>query len=211
MQQVQKNESNLQWSADDKLQVLREAVADSVSALKRLDLTIDTIEDRDALHERIRQSKQIIPYVGEERLKLTRILDAEKARIMALERSILKPVVDVIEEYKQLVTAWDQEQIRWRQEEERRIREHKAQMEALVAEDDWLSGSSIASVEMSRLVPETQRPSNVRQTWTYDIESDFLIPRMFLMVDDKAVKEAIKAGCHEIPGLRIFQKVSTAF
>lgn len=41
--------------------------------------------------------------------------------------------------------------------------------------------------------------------WTYEITDIALIPREFLMVDEKKLREAITAGTREILGIRIYQ------
>lgn len=44
--------------------------------------------------------------------------------------------------------------------------------------------------------------------WTFEITSEKDIPREYLQVNETAIREAIKAGVREIPGVRIFQSQS---
>lgn len=49
------------------------------------------------------------------------------------------------------------------------------------------------------------------KTWSFDIEDADKIPREYLFVDEKKIRNAVKAGVREIPGVRIFEKESTRF
>lgn len=49
--------------------------------------------------------------------------------------------------------------------------------------------------------------SSTRLEWTYEVEDNAMdvLPRDYLMVDEKAIKAAVKAGIRQIPGVRIFE------
>lgn len=48
----------------------------------------------------------------------------------------------------------------------------------------------------------------VTKTWAFEIENDKLVPRDYLMVDEKAIRQAIRDGVRTIPGVRIYQEES---
>ncbi len=48
------------------------------------------------------------------------------------------------------------------------------------------------------------------RTWTFEILNQIDIPREYLIVDETAIRAAIKAGTRSIPGVKIFQKESLA-
>ena len=50
-----------------------------------------------------------------------------------------------------------------------------------------------------------------QKRWTYEVENINKVPRDYLKLDEGAVTRAIRAGAREIPGLKIFQRSSTAF
>lgn len=52
--------------------------------------------------------------------------------------------------------------------------------------------------------------ATVRMIWTFEVQDIKQVPTEFLMVNDKAVREAIKNGIHEIAGLKIYQKPTVA-
>jgi hypothetical protein len=49
-----------------------------------------------------------------------------------------------------------------------------------------------------------------RLVWDFEIVDESKIPREYLMVNEKAIRAAIKAGVRDIPGVRIFQKEELA-
>lgn len=72
-----------------------------------------------------------------------------------------------------------------------------------------------ASVEQAKLRNQTedleaQKSKGGRKIWTYEVTDIDQVPTGLLMIDTKAVTEAIRRGDREIPGLRIFQKDVTA-
>lgn len=51
----------------------------------------------------------------------------------------------------------------------------------------------------------------MRKVWTHDIEDESKIPREYMTVDVKRIRDAVRAGLREIPGVRIFQDIQTSF
>jgi len=49
-----------------------------------------------------------------------------------------------------------------------------------------------------------------RKIWTFEVTDVAQVPRDYLLLNDKLVRDAIGNGVREIPGLRIFQKTSIA-
>lgn len=47
---------------------------------------------------------------------------------------------------------------------------------------------------------------HLRMDWVHEVVDPMLVPRKYLIVDDKAIRADIKAGIREIPGCRIFEK-----
>ena len=50
--------------------------------------------------------------------------------------------------------------------------------------------------------------SSIRRNWTWQLDDARLLPREYLIPDEKAINGAIRDGAREIPGLRIFQRES---
>lgn len=58
----------------------------------------------------------------------------------------------------------------------------------------------------------TEEATSYQHTeWTHEIEDPDKVPREYLMVDEKEIRKAVKAGVREIPGVKIFEKTTTRF
>jgi flagellar biosynthesis GTPase FlhF len=58
---------------------------------------------------------------------------------------------------------------------------------------------------------ETGTSSHQIKTWKFEILDILLVPREYLIVNDKKLREVIHAGFRDIPGVRIFEESSTRF
>ena len=47
--------------------------------------------------------------------------------------------------------------------------------------------------------------ATVRKVWTFELTDQQLVPRAYLSVNEPAIREAVRAGVREIPGVRIYQ------
>lgn len=122
-------------------------------------------------------------------LDLKRKLDAEfkpaKVILEACEKQLKKKVVDyqaLIEAQQQVVV--DQMQVAHQQ------------------------GNFNAAIQLSQSVPEVGKVDgvSVNMVWKYRVVDANLVPRELLAVDDRAVREALKAGHRQIAGLEIYEE-----
>ena len=59
--------------------------------------------------------------------------------------------------------------------------------------------------------PATQAPEalkGVTKTWAFEITDASTVPRAYLIVDEKAIRQAVRDGVRTIPGVRIYQEES---
>ena len=152
---------------------------------------------------------------------LKAIIQEPEARIKEC-RGFAKVFTDraaVIEsEAKGKVAAWQQqERIRIQREEaeKRRLAEElnrKLQEEAIEAGMSEAEAKQV-KVEMPTapttpavLRTEGGAKSSTAMVWTFDIEDANAIPRDYLCVDEKKIRDAVRLGTREIPGVKIYQK-----
>lgn len=57
---------------------------------------------------------------------------------------------------------------------------------------------------------QSMRVSGVKKVWTFNVTDPNLVPREYLVVDEKKIREAIRAEVREIPGVEIFQDTQIA-
>lgn len=107
------------------------------------------------------------------------------------------------------------------QELERRKSEETARKRAQEEQERLNREAEAAGVE-APVVPEVvepEEPTSVRTAggtaymqsrWTFGLEDLGKVPAEYLMLDERRVRAAIKAGVREIPGLKIFEQKSMA-
>lgn len=71
-------------------------------------------------------------------------------------------------------------------------------------------GTEAPIVEAPIVAPVANKIGNssIVKRWTFKITKESLIPREYLMIDEKKVREAIRSGERNIKGLEIFQESS---
>jgi len=142
-------------------------------------------------------------------------------RIDKFFKELTNPAKEAIEIVNDKMGVW------WRiKEEERRKAEAlariaerdrmKAEMERerikadMEAEGVEVVEEDLPPVPEAVIVPEVIQASatNVRKTWTWTVMDEKKIPRIYLMLDEKAVRQSIRDGIRDIPGLKIYEEVS---
>ena len=68
--------------------------------------------------------------------------------------------------------------------------------------------SKNAATDMKTI--EATKVSGVTRRWTFAMDNAAEVPREFLKVDEQAIRQAIREGVREIPGVRIFQETGIA-
>ncbi len=107
-----------------------------------------------------------------------------------------------------------------RVELERRKAELAAKEEAKRLQEQVTKEAEAAGVEPPVVVPPPppQAPKVVRTAagsahqrteWTFQVEDEALVPREYLVVSEKLIREAVKKGIRQIPGIRIYEEQKT--
>ena len=68
----------------------------------------------------------------------------------------------------------------------------------------------IAKASAQTEINQSGTNASVRMVWTFEVVDLAQVPAEFLAVNDTAVRQAIKDGTREIPGLKIYQKPTVA-
>lgn len=77
--------------------------------------------------------------------------------------------------------------------------------------DTWLQAQSSFNQDFSSMVIEVDDGKmTTKSTWDFLVEDFDKIPREYLLVNEKKIKSAIKAGFRNIAGLKIFEEKSVA-
>ena len=155
---------------------------------------------------------------------------AAHTEVVAAEKGQLAPVAEAQARVKRLMGDWNQKQAELREQNRR------AQEAALLAEERERASNEAEDLERAGLEIEAQevlerayddgakpvvqtqaapKTAGVASTKTYDFEvtDESKIPRIYYMLDDKAVKKAIRQskGTIKIPGIKVIENTSLRF
>lgn len=113
------------------------------------------------------------------------------------------------------VLSYRQEQERIRREEEARLRKLAEAEQARREKEAGETGTPppppmpIPQVQVRRQAKTTRGDFgtvSAKKVWDFEIVDASAVPPEFLMVNEKAIRAAVKAGVRNIPGVNIFQK-----
>jgi len=107
------------------------------------------------------------------------------------------------------------------QELERRKAEAKAQEEARKLQERLDKEAAVAGVESVKLespvmpkrdavVRTASGSASTKKVWTFEVKDPEKVPREYLTVDEKAIRQAVNGGVRDIPGVKIFQGIQVA-
>lgn len=204
--------------------VPEEAVQDLTARTSELEATAKALVIKD--EESLRQATDILGWIAtlkkqveERRQFFTKPLNDQVRRINDFFKEMLRPLETADRILREKVLAYRQEQEKKRREEEARLRKmlekEQKRMEREAAKQGLPAPPPIPAPTASVAPqPKTIEASlgavSAKLVWDFEIEDETKIPREFLMVNEKAIRAAIKAGVRHIPGVRIFQREELA-
>ena len=180
-------------------QQLEASLSDFVAFLRRQPAFCGTPEQQQSLIKHVSQGNDLIKLVAEERLKITRELDHQKHEWIELEKQLTAPIVAAMQPLKDAVDHYNREIMR--------VREHQLVEAGQAAnvdpadKTDWLA----AQVEVM------DKPKGVRTKWTFKIIDPSLVPNGYWLINESAIRADIARGVRTIPGVEIYEEVTTTF
>jgi len=63
--------------------------------------------------------------------------------------------------------------------------------------------------EPPKVVRTAEGSASQRKTWTFEVTTPAEVPREYLMVDERLIRDAVKNGVRTIPGVNIYEKTET--
>lgn len=180
-------------------QQLEASLSTFVAFLRRQPAFCGTPEQQQSLISHVAKGHDLIKLVAEERLKITRELDHQKHDWIELEKQLTAPITEAMQPLKDAVDHYNREIMRVRQHQ---LAEGSEQGTLDQADrTDWLS----AQVEV------LDKPKGVRTKWTFKITDPSLVPNGYWLINEAAIKAEIAKGVRNIPGVQIYEEVTTTF
>jgi len=142
-------------------------------------------------------------------------------RIDAFFKELTQPAKEAIEivddkmgtwwRYKEKVRAEAEELARIAERDRMKAEEERERIKAdMEAEGVEVEEEDLPPVPVAVIVPDAPVASstNVRKTWGFTVMDEKKVPRIYLKLDEKAIRSSIRDGVRDIPGLEIFEEVS---
>jgi len=198
-------------------------------------ITITTREQSVDVHNGLAEVKALQGQVEHSRRGLVNPLNEQVKAINNVWRPLTEALEKLEQTAKRKIILWqqaerervarEQEAARKRQEEaERKQAEALAKAEAAKnsrVRDAALASAKKASEEL--MAARTEEPMDAptgiktdsgtswtRPVWTFKVIDPQLVPREFLVVDEKAIRAAIAKGVRDLPGVTIWQEETLA-
>lgn len=139
--------------------------------------------------------------------KPTKFSSAVNAMVKPYTVKLEKVVSDLKAEMKRYRAYQELEQAKAAQAAEAlRVEEQKkidAEAAAFGVEAPQVEAVAVAAPP--KVVHTSCGSAGTRKEWTFEITDVALVPREFMLVDEKAIRAQVKAGIRQIPGVRIFE------
>ena len=143
--------------------------------------------------------------------------------LVAKKKEAEEPFINAEGMLKKKCTAFHIEQERLRKEEEARLRkaEEEARLQAAIkAEDEGkkdlaeeiLAPTAVMPLPASNVPIPVPTNSSFKETWTFEVVDEALVPREYLMIDEVKIRRVIQAmkGQTNIPGIKVKAEKSMA-
>ena len=210
-------ENELQSDAVKDLETRSTELADSYT-----DFTINSIEEYNGGADHLRMIKTMQKEVEAQRTDITKpLVQAQRAA-----NDFFRPFADRLKRaegsIKSAMSSWKAEQDRIAREEQRKRDEaaRKEREEAeRKAEEARKRGRHSRAQQLEEQASETVAPVvqseapktegiSYRKVWKYRITDEAQIPRKYLIVDERKIRQVVKAlgGDAEIPGVEVFSE-----
>ncbi|GAB1371165.1 hypothetical protein MASR1M45_12270 [Candidatus Kapaibacterium sp.] len=179
-------------------------------------VVITNIENLETAKHLAKTAKAIENLIEEKRKEITAPILNEKKKIDDFAKTLTSKLNDALKNIRGQILSFEKRLEEERIAEQRRIEAEKRELEERLKkaalEDtgsaEVLEKESLKLIEMNEQSAKlsNQTSNSVRKVWKYSISDMTLIPRDYLTVDEKKVKDAISSGIREIPGILIFQE-----
>jgi len=186
-------------------------------AAKCKNIVVNSRESLDFAKTLAKDASKIEKFIEDRRKDLTKPLVDQKREIDDFSKNLTKELNEAIKTVREQIKNFELELERQRQEELRKLEEQKKQIEEAQkkqAEEAQktdgvhspLPSIDMLCIRMREKELEQDRSKSLRKIWKFEITDAILIPREYLVPDERKISAAVAAGIREIPGVHIYQE-----
>lgn len=188
---------------------------DAMDLLNLKPVPIQTDAAEAQLSENRAQVKRVIRTLDDLRRKHVDPLNAEVKAVNAEAKRWTDPLSSWDEQAERVLIAYqhvkaqrkaasEAEADRLAQEAARQLAEARTDEEAEAASVQMMHAELAAPTVLTRGVKTDSGTSFKREDWDFKVVDPGQVPPAYLVVDEKKIRAAVKAGAREIPGVAIF-------
>ena len=183
-----------------------------IKHLLRVMATVEVVNDegdKAIVGSAIREGKQLIKQVSAARKAITTPLQEEVKHWIAKEKELVSPIEEAIQRADGLIQRFNTEVAAQQQAVLDRIAEEER---TRLQEEDSDTEQVHQESQFKRQVAVAQHSTEgVRKVWTFEVQNLANVPREYLMLDEKKIRNAIRSGERSVSGLMIYQKQQTVY
>jgi hypothetical protein len=188
--------------------VYNQLVSLSAERLKEAEgLVLEKVDDLDSANMLLKKTAATEKAIEEKRKEMVTPLNERVKEINGAFKAISTALAAANDLLKRKILVFRQDEEARRQ---KLIDEQSAAQAA--AEKKAKKAKATGKPEPVYVAPPAPLPlaaidsTTVRKTWTFEVVDEKSIPRNFMVLNEKMVREQIRNGVREIAGLRIFQQ-----
>jgi len=173
---------------------------------KAQDYVVENIKDVENASAFLKEIKDMEKIVEDKRITFTKPLNESLKNINDTFKKMREPLEQARDLLTRKILTWkriESERVAAEQAAWRKIQEAEAELRRIKNEPE-------VKVEPIIVAPVVNKIGNMQtvKRWTFEVEDFSKVPEKFKIVDELRIKEAIRDGAREIPGLIIYQKES---
>lgn len=202
-----------------------------ISSTESLELAMDAARELKSFEKKVETRRKELVSPFNDHVKVINTYAQSVAALLEPATSHLKAEMKKWDAVLEQKRGEEQKKV----EEERKRREAEAAEKAKLAQEEAEAVAAFGSAEdgeraklLAQVEAETDqaaiialdkkatkevqsmRVSGAKKVWTFTVKDEAQVPREFLAVDEKKIREAVRAGAREIPGVEIFQDTQIA-
>lgn len=139
--------------------------------------------------------------------------DGFSGALKKMEKSILSKVEGFQKEKEREAARLHAIMVKKEEEERRKLEEERRKIEEDNKKTEVkIPVPTVPTPTPSPYIPPVQKiavedgTSTTEQVWKFEVEDASIIPREYLIIDERAIKQSIKAGVRSIPGVKVFSE-----
>lgn len=161
---------------------------------------IKVVADEDQAHDILKEVKERLKFLDKKRKEITQPLNKSLKSANAMFKELSEPLKEVDGIMRNKILAFHKAQEAKAEKREQRLIAKQEAAEKAGDED---------RVEAIQEKIEDVRPNvgstTVQKRWTFEVVDIKKVPFEYFVLDEKMVREEIRNGLRDIPGIRIFQ------